>query len=87
MLEEIKLALRYKNSLFDEEIKLYIEACKKNLLLAGINEEKLDDADGNITNTVIAYVKWFLNFQGQGEKWEKIYKDLKLSLVLDSRYK
>lgn len=86
MLEKIKLAIRYKNSIFDNEIKMYIEACKKNLVLAGIKDDKIIETDDSILNTVTAYVKWQLNFQGRGTEWEKIYKDLKLSLTLDSDY-
>lgn len=86
MLEQIKLAIRYKNEIFDKEIKLYIEACKKNLILAGIRSDKIVETDESILNAVIAYVKWQLNFQGKGTEWEKIYKDLRLSLTLDSNY-
>lgn len=86
MLEKVKLAIRYKNEIFDKEIKLYIEACKKNLVLAGIKREKIIETDESILNAVIAYVKWQFNFQGRGIEWEKIYKDLKLSLALDSNY-
>ena len=86
MLEKIKLALRYRTSVFDNEINLYIKSCKNDLILGGVNEEKFDDTDESIQNTVISFCKWQLNFQGQGERWEKIYKNLKTSLVLDSRY-
>lgn len=87
MLEKVKLAIRYRNNLFDEEINMYIEACKNNLILAGINADKIIETDKSILNTVISYVKWQLNFQGRGVEWERIYKDLKLSLCLDSKYK
>ena len=87
MLEIVKLAIRYRNDIFDDEIFMYIEACKNNLVLAGINADKIIDTDDSIINTVISYVKWQLNYQGRGTDWEKIYKDLKLSLCLDSNYK
>ena len=86
MLEKVKLAIRYKNALFDNEILMYISSCKKQLLRAGILENKIIDTDESIVNTVIAYVKWQINFQGRGNEWEKIYKDLRLSLTLDSNY-
>lgn len=87
MLERIKLALRYNNSIFDKEIIGYIEACKKNLILAGVNEDKIVETDESIITTIVAYCKWQLNFQSRGVEWEKIYNNLKLSLTLDSRYK
>lgn len=86
MLEKIKLACRYRTTTFDDEISLYIKSCKNDLILGGCNEEKLVDYDESIITTTIAYCKWQLNFQEQGERWEKIYKNLKASLVLDSRY-
>ncbi len=86
MLETIKLALRYRTTTFDDEIYVYIQSCKNDLILGGVNTDKIVDADESIQATVIAYCKWQLNFQGQSERWEKIYKNLKTSLVLDSRY-
>ena len=86
MLDQIKLALRYKNDLFNSEIEMYIAACKNNLKLAGIDEEKINEGDDSIMNAVICYCKWQLNFQGKGEQWERIYKDLKTALALDSNY-
>ena len=53
----------------------------------GINTNKFVEKDSEVMNAVICYVKWQMNFQGKAEQWEKIYKDLRLSLVLDSRYK
>ena len=64
MLEKVKLALRYKNNLFDEEIKMYIEACKNNLALSGIYKERITvEDDKSIINVVVCYCKWQLNFQ------------------------
>lgn len=86
MLEKIKLALRYKNNLFDDELNMYILACKNDMKRAGIDEKKMTDKDESILNTVVSYCKWQLNFQGRGENWEKIYKGLKTSLALDTNY-
>ena len=86
MLEKIKLACRYRTATFDDEINLYIQSCKNDLILGGVNAEKIVDTDESIITTAIAYCKWQLNFQGQGERWEKIYKNLKTSLALDSRF-
>lgn len=86
MLDQIKLALRYKNNLFDSEIQMYIAACKNNLKLAGIDESKINEGDDSIMNAVICYCKWQLNFQGKGAEWKEIYKDLRTALALDSNY-
>ena len=86
MLEKVKLALRYRNSLFDHEINMYISACKREMKQAGIDENKMADADDSIVNAVVCYCKWQLNFQGKGDKWERIYKGMKTSLALDVNY-
>ena len=86
MLEKIKLALRFKNNLFDNEISMYISSCKNDLKLGGVDVTKLTDTDEVIINTVVAYCKWQLNFQNRGQEWEKIYKSLKTALVLDINY-
>ena len=87
MLEKIKLALRFKNDIFNDEITMYKVACKKDLIHAGVNEDKYSEEDETIINTTIAYCKWMLNFQNQGDRWKDIYLSLKTSLALDSKYK
>jgi hypothetical protein len=86
MLDIVKLALRYNNSLFDDELLMYIEACKKDLIHCGIDKSKIVDTDQTIQATTIAYCKWMLNYQGRGNDWQKVYVGLKTSLCLDSRY-
>lgn len=87
MLEIVKLALKRNTNLFDDEISLYIDACKIDLTRTGVNANKFVETDSGIMNAVICFCKWHMNFDGRGEQWEKIYKDLRLSLTLDSRYK
>ena len=86
MLEIVKLALKYRTDLFDTELETYIDSCKKDLCFGGMNEEKWKDDDNAIVSVVVAYCKWFMNYQGQGERWEKIYKSLKTSIVLNKGY-
>lgn len=87
MLEKVKIAIKQKSNLFDDEIMLYIDACKINLTHPGINPNKFLETDSAVMNAVICYVKWQMNYQGKGDQWERIYKDLRLALVLDKRYK
>ena len=84
MLETVKLALRYRTSVFDSEIQTYINACLNDLKAVDVST---DNEDETITSTCISYCKWQLNFQDKGETWEKIYKNQKTALVLDSRYR
>ena len=87
MLEKVKIAIKQKSNLFDDEIMLYIDACKINLTHPGINPNKFLETDSAVMNAVICYVKWQMNYQGKGDQWERIYKDLRLALVLHKRYK
>lgn len=86
MLEQVKLALRYKTNFFDDEINMYIKACMNDMKLAGVDENKMTDENESIMNAIISYCKWQLNFQNRGEKWEEIYKGLKTALALDMNY-
>ena len=86
MLPKIKLALRYKNELFDNEILMYVNSCTEDLILAGIDKSLITEEDYAIVHTATAFCKWQLNFQGKGAEWEKIYKGLKTSLALNTKY-
>lgn len=86
MLDTIKLALRYRTDAFDTELNIYINSCKNDLTLGGVNRDKLLDDDESYISVVIAYCKWQTNFQGEGERWGKIYMSLKTSLVLNCNY-
>jgi hypothetical protein len=85
MLEKIKLALRLKTDVFIDEINMYIVACKNELTRCGVT--KYTEDNETIINTTIAYCKWMLNFQNQGDRWKGIYTSLKTSLALDSTFK
>jgi hypothetical protein len=87
MLEKIKLALRLKTDVFNDEINMYIVACKNELIRCGVDKDKYTEENETIINTTIAYCKWMLNFQNQGDRWKGIYTSLKTSLALDSTFK
>lgn len=87
MLDIIKLAMRYRTDVFDNEINMYINSCITNLVHAGVNPLKIVESDDAIINTITSFVKWQMNFENRGAEWEKIYKDLRLSITLDSNYK
>ena len=90
MLEKIKLALRYSNNLFDDEVNGLIAACKNDLERVGVSLEKLYDdeaVDPAILNAVICFCKWQLNFQRDGERWGKLYREIRQDIALDGDYK
>lgn len=88
MLENIKLALRQKSSIFDEEVNDLITACKKDLERVGIKKEKIDDStDKTIEHACICYCKWQLNFQNRGKEWGDLYRELRQDIALDGDYR
>lgn len=86
-LEKIKLALRYRNDMFDTEISGLTEACKADLTRLGVKKELLNADDPTIVHIVTCYVKWQLNFQGEGEKWGHLYRELRQDITLDRDYR
>lgn len=84
MLKKVKLALRINNNAYDEEINDLINACKKELELAGIAPSNIVDTDPIIIRIIIFYCK--LNFgldNDESEKWLLSYESLKSFLCLN----
>ena len=69
MLKKVKLALRINNDAYDEEITDLIDACKKELELAGIAPSNIDDKDPIIIRIIIFYCK--SNFGLDNDESEK----------------
>lgn len=86
MLDKVKLALRYRNNFFDDEIQTLIDSCIRELKNSGIKEEKLTDEDASVVACVVAYCKYQLNHQGQWQQWKTVYENCRLSIVLDHNY-
>ena len=89
MLETVKLALRYSNTLFDDETNGLIEAAKNDLNRVGVGLEHLEDdsMDATIKHAIICYCKWMTNFQKNGEKWGNLYRELRQDIAMDGDYK
>ncbi len=87
MLDDVKLALRYKSNIFDNELYSLIETCQNDLVRVGIAKEKVDDPDATILHAIICYCKWQLNYQQRGLEWGNIYKDLRKDIALDGDYR
>lgn len=87
MLEQIKLALRQRNNIFDKELELLISACENDLIRVGVDKSKILDPDETIVHACICYCKWQTNFQNRGEEWGKLYRELRLDIALDGDYR
>lgn len=83
MLNKIKLALRISNSVYDDEITDLINACKKDLELAGIVSSNIDDNDEMIIQAVKLYCKAYFGLGNpDSTKYASAYEHLKSSLSL-----
>lgn len=88
MLNKVKLALRISNSAYDDEIIDLINACKKELELAGIASSNIVDTDEMIIRTIISYCKAYFGFDNaDADRYIKSYESLKSFLSLCDEYK
>lgn len=83
MLNKVKLALRINNSAYDDEIEGLINACKKELELAGIASSNIVDSDNIISQAIILYCKSYFGLGNpDSEKLIQAYEHLKAFLCL-----
>lgn len=87
VLDRVKLAMRYRNNMFDTEINGLTDACKADLVRLGVKETLIVSTDETIVHIMTCYCKWQLNYQGDGEKWGNLYRELRQDLSLDATYR
>ena len=85
MLDKVKLILRLRNDVFDEELNGLIEACKKDLKIAGI--DKIVEDDPLIQRAVILYCKANFGYSDEKGNFQMAYKALRDSLSLAGDYR
>lgn len=85
MLEKVKLVLRIKTTLLNEEISDLIDACKVDLSISGI--KVINETDPLIQRAIIVYCKANFGLDNKdSEKYQLSYDMLKQSLALCSDY-
>lgn len=83
MLNKVKLALRISNSAYDSEITDLINACKKELELAGIASSNISENDEMIIQAIKLYCKAYFGLgNSDSEKYFNAYEHLKAFLSL-----
>ena len=88
MLEKIKLSLRINNSAYDDEITDLINACKKELELAGIASSNIDEDDEMIIRAVTLYCKANFGFDNSdADRYINSYESIKTFLCTNTQYK
>lgn len=84
MLNKVKLALRISNTAYDSEITDLINACKKELELAGIASSNIVETNGIIIQTIISYCKAYFGYDNpDAERYIRSYESLKSFLCLN----
>lgn len=83
-LVEYKTALRITHDRLNDDIQSNVEACKKDMERVGIT--KTDDTDPLIHKVIELFLKWQYNFMGEGEKYERAYKEMRDGLSLCGEY-
>lgn len=88
MLEDIKDRLRASGTDSNDEIEELIEAAKADLILSGVNKNKILDNDPLIKRAVILYCKANFGYDDPkiAERFEKAYNSLKHHLTLSVEY-
>ena len=88
MLQDIKDALRVNGDELDMEILDLIEAAKADLILSGVNKDKVKDNDPLTKRAVTVYCKAHFGYDDPkiAERFEQSYTSLKHHLTLSSEY-
>lgn len=88
MLEKIKLSLRINNSAYDDEITDLINACKKELELAGIASSNISEDDEMIIRAITLYCKANFGFDNNdADRYTNSYESIKTFLCTNTQYK
>ena len=83
MLNKVKLALRINNTAYDAEITGLINACKRELELAGIASSNIVNTDEMIIQAIILYCKSYFGLgNSDSEKYMQAFEHLKAFLCL-----
>ena len=88
MLNDIKDALRVSGDDLDNEILDLIESAKADLILSGVNKDKIIDTDPLIKRAIIVYCKANFGYDDPkiAERFEQSYISLKHHLTLSTEY-
>jgi uncharacterized phage protein (predicted DNA packaging) len=88
MLDDVKDSLRESGNDLDTEILDLIDAAKADLILSGVNKDKVVDTDPLIKRAIIVYCKANFGYDEPkiAERFEQSYISLKHHLTLSIEY-
>lgn len=85
MLKSVKSALAVSSDDFDDDLQGLIDACMRDLNIAGVNP--LSFGDPLVERAVIFYCKAYFRNDDKAERYQKAYDSLKKSLSLSGDYR
>lgn len=88
MLNDIKNSLRVNGTDLDNEILDLIESAKADLILSGVNKDKVVDTDPLIKRAITVYCKANFGYDdvNMAGRFEQSYISLKHHLTLSAEY-
>jgi uncharacterized phage protein (predicted DNA packaging) len=88
MLNDIKNSLRVSGDDLNIEIVDLVEAAKADLILSGVNRDKVIDTDPLIKRAITVYCKANFGYEDPkiAERFEQSYISLKYHLTLSAEY-
>lgn len=84
LLTDVKLSLGISHNQLDADINDAIAACRTDLEAAGV--VVCSDTDALTKQATKLYCRYWYNYQGLTERWEKAYNALKQSMALSGDY-
>lgn len=84
MVEKIRKALRITTLALDEDIEDAINACKRELHIAGVG--RIEETDPLIVAAIKTYCRAEFDYCGKGEQYRKSFEALKIALSLSGDY-
>ena len=85
ILSDVKLAIRVKSDSSDGDIDDMIEACKREMQLAGVYIK--NETDALAKQAIKLYCKGHYGYDENTEKFIKAYESLRDSMALSGEYK
>jgi hypothetical protein len=87
LLDSIKLVIRVDGTMLDSDIQDTINACKADLKLAGIIEEKILESDPIILRTIKLFCKSeYSSNENESARFREAYQALRNHLALSIDY-
>ncbi len=83
-IEQMRSMVRISHTKLDDELGMLKEAYLTDLSMSGVNTIPTDDMLS--LATLMLYLRWRENYNGEADRYEKAYEAAKISMSLASEY-